>query len=54
MYKRQPLAEELLFGQLAKGGLVKVGVKKGELDLKIEPPEKARISNDKPPLLPAD
>ena len=51
---KKPLAEELLFGQLAKGGLVKVGVKKGELDLKIEPPEKARISNDKPPLLPAD
>ena len=51
---KKPLAEELLFGQLAKGGLVKVGVKKGELDLQIEPPEKARIAKDKPPLLAAD
>ena len=51
---KKPLAEELLFGQLSKGGLVKVGVKKGELALQIEPPEKARISNDKPPLLAAD
>ncbi|MEL6958153.1 MAG: ATP-dependent Clp protease ATP-binding subunit ClpA [Pseudomonadota bacterium] len=51
---KKPLAEELLFGKLAKGGLVKVGVKKGALDLTIEPPEKARISNNKPPLLAAD
>ena len=26
---KKPLAEELLFGKLAKGGLVKVGVRKG-------------------------
>jgi len=51
---KKPLAEELLFGQLAKGGHIKVGVKKGELDLQIEPPAKAQISNDKPPLLAAD
>ncbi len=51
---KKPLAEELLFGQLAKGGHIKVGIKKGALDLQIEPPEKARISNDKPPLLAAD
>ncbi len=51
---KKPLAEELLFGKLTKGGLVKVGIKKGELDLQIEPPEKAQISNDKPPLLAAD
>ncbi len=51
---KKPLAEELLFGTLAKGGHVKVGIKKGELDLIIEPPEKARISKHKPPLLAAD
>ncbi len=32
-YVKKPLAEELLFGKLAKGGLVKVGVKNGALDL---------------------
>jgi ATP-dependent Clp protease ATP-binding subunit ClpA len=48
------LAEELLFGKLAKGGVVKVGVKAGALDLKIEGPEKPRISGDKPPLLTAE
>ena len=53
---KKPLAEELLFGKLAKGGLVKVGVKGGELDLQIEPPETARIAsaNKKPPLLTAE
>ena len=53
---KKPLAEELLFGKLAKGGLVKVGVKGGELDLQIEPPETARIAsaNRKPPLLTAE
>ncbi|WP_375280124.1 ATP-dependent Clp protease ATP-binding subunit ClpA [Pseudooctadecabacter sp.] len=51
---KKPLAEELLFGKLAKGGHIKVGVKKGDLDLQIEPPAKAQISNDKPPLLAAD
>ncbi|AKS45188.1 ATP-dependent Clp protease ATP-binding subunit ClpA [Octadecabacter temperatus] len=51
---KKPLAEELLFGSLAKGGHIIVGVKKGELDLKIEPPEKVRISKDKPPLLAAN
>ena len=53
---KKPLAEELLFGKLAKGGLVKVGVKDGNLDLRIESPEKARIAStgDKPPLLTAD
>jgi ATP-dependent Clp protease ATP-binding subunit ClpA len=30
-YVKQPLAEELLFGQLAKGGAVKVGLKDGAL-----------------------
>ena len=52
-YIKKPLAEELLFGKLTKGGIVKVGVKAGELDLKIEEPQKPRITNKdkKPPLL---
>jgi len=51
---KKPLAEELLFGKLAKGGNVKVGVKDGKIDLRIEEPEKARISSKKPPLLTAE
>jgi len=53
-YIKKPLAEELLFGKLAKGGLVKVGVKGGELDLKVEGPAKRQIGKNKTPLLPAD
>ncbi|MCP9483805.1 ATP-dependent Clp protease ATP-binding subunit ClpA [Shimia sp. CNT1-13L.2] len=51
---KKPLAEELLFGKLAKGGVVKVTVKKGELDLELSGPDKPRIAGDKPPLLTAD
>ena len=51
---KKPLAEELLFGKLAKGGVVKVGVKAGELDLTILSPENPRLSGDKPPLLTAE
>ena len=51
---KKPLAEELLFGKLAKGGIVKVGVKDGGLDLRIDPPETRRLSSKKPPLLTAD
>ncbi len=53
---KKPLAEELLFGKLVKGGIVKVGVKKGELELKFEAPAQGRISDrgNKPPLLTAD
>ncbi|WP_069300995.1 ATP-dependent Clp protease ATP-binding subunit ClpA [Neptunicoccus sediminis] len=51
---KKPLAEELLFGKLTKGGLVKVSVKDGKLELKMEPPEKRRIPKSKPPLLTAD
>ena len=51
---KKPLAEELLFGKLAKGGLVKVGVHKGELTLKLQGPAKPRLSRNKPPLLTAD
>ena len=53
---KKPLAEELLFGKLMKGGLVKVGVKNGELELRYLAPEQAKITNKgkKPPLLTAD
>lgn len=51
---KKPLAEELLFGQLQKGGVVRVAVKDGELDLQLAGPEKRRISGSKPPLLTAD
>tara|TARA_B110000208_G_scaffold192034_1_gene262040 strand:- start:920 stop:3193 length:2274 start_codon:yes stop_codon:yes gene_type:complete len=53
-YIKKPLAEELLFGALVKGGLVKVGVKNGVLDIKYEAPAQARITGDKPPLLTAE
>jgi len=53
---KKPLAEELLFGKLVKGGIVKVGVKKGELELRFEEPGPGRISGggNKPPLLTAE
>jgi len=44
----------LLFGKLMKGGIVKVGVKNGELDLRVESPDKPLLTGDKPPLLTAD
>ena len=51
---KKPLAEELLFGKLAKGGLVRVRVRDGALDLDVQGPENRRITGDKPPLLTAD
>lgn len=52
---KKPLAEELLFGKLAKGGIVKVTVKGGELKLDLDGPEKPQIAGKKkPPLLTAD
>ncbi|WP_416368834.1 ATP-dependent Clp protease ATP-binding subunit ClpA [Tritonibacter mobilis] len=51
---KKPLAEELLFGKLSKGGVVQVGIKDGELDLRIEGPGKPRLSGNKPPLLTAE
>lgn len=54
-YIKKQLAEELLFGKLVKGGLVKVGAKDGKIDLQIEEPQTPRItSRKKPPLLTAD
>ncbi|MDE9449719.1 ATP-dependent Clp protease ATP-binding subunit ClpA [Aliiroseovarius sp. Z3] len=52
---KKPLAEELLFGKLAKGGLVQVGVKNGELDIRFEKPKSRQLgSRKRPPLLTAD
>ncbi len=51
---KKPLAEELLFGKLAKGGVVKVKVKNGDLLLDLAGPDSPRITGDKPPLLTAD
>ena len=51
---KKPLAEELLFGKLAKGGVVKVGVKDGKIDLRIDGMDRPRLSGNKPPLLTAD
>jgi ATP-dependent Clp protease ATP-binding subunit ClpA len=51
---KKPLAEELLFGKLMKGGLVRVVVVDGELKLEIEGPENPKLTGDKPPLLTAE
>jgi ATP-dependent Clp protease ATP-binding subunit ClpA len=51
---KKPLAEDLLFGKLIKGGFVKVTVKDGKLELQTEGPQNRRIAGDKPPLLTAD
>ncbi len=57
-YIKKPLAEELLFGELAKGGIVRVAVKgRGKdkaLDLQILAPEKRQLSGKSPRLLTAD
>ncbi|MBL6855741.1 MAG: ATP-dependent Clp protease ATP-binding subunit ClpA [Rhodobacteraceae bacterium] len=50
---KKPLAEELLFGKLSKGGLVKVGIKDGKIELKIIEREATLISRKKVPLLSA-
>ena len=47
---KQPLAEELLFGKLINGGIVKIDMKKDELSFKIEAekvPEKKKKLTDK-------
>jgi len=51
---KKPLAEELLFGKLTKGGTVHVGVKDGMLHLSYEEPQKPRLTGQKPPLLTAE
>ena len=51
---KKPLAEELLFGRLVKGGVVKVAVKDDAIVLEIEEPAKPRLTRQKPPLLTAE
>ncbi len=48
---KKPLAEDLLFGKLTKGGLVKVCIKNDAIHLDISPLEKPRLSSNKPPPL---
>ena len=51
---KKPLAEELLFGRLAKGGVVKVAMKDDAISLEIEEPSRPRLTGNKPPLLTAE
>jgi ATP-dependent Clp protease ATP-binding subunit ClpA len=52
---KKPLAEELLFGKLLKGGVVTVGVKDNKIDLIVEGPVTRRLTGKKkPPLLTAE
>ena len=51
---KKPLAEELLFGRLTKGGTVRVVVRDGAIALEVAEPGKPRLTNSKPPLLTAD
>jgi ATP-dependent Clp protease ATP-binding subunit ClpA len=53
-YIKKPLAEELLFGKLVKGGLVRVKVQDDAIVLDIEEPAKPRLTGQKPPLLTAE
>ena len=53
-YIKKPLAEELLFGKLAKGGVVHVHVRDGSIALTIDGPDAKRITGNKPPLLTAE
>ena len=52
---KKPLAEELLFGRLAKGGTVRVSVHDGKIALEVDGPDTRRLSGKKkPPLLTAE
>ncbi|OZA18030.1 MAG: ATP-dependent Clp protease ATP-binding subunit ClpA, partial [Rhodobacterales bacterium 17-64-5] len=51
---KKPLAEELLFGKLVKGGVVRVEVRDDAIVLDIEEPQKPRLTGQKPPLLTAE
>ncbi|WP_313352127.1 ATP-dependent Clp protease ATP-binding subunit ClpA [Paracoccus sp. (in: a-proteobacteria)] len=51
---KKPLAEELLFGRLTKGGVVRVRIEDDHPVFDITGPETPRISRSKPPLLTAD
>ncbi len=50
---KKPLAEELLFGKLSKGGIVRVGVADGDISLEILPPGHPRLPPKRTPLLTA-
>ena len=49
-----PLSEEILFGKLIKGGLVRVRLVRDGIDLEFEAPENPKLQNRKLPLLTAD
>ena len=51
---KKPLAEELLFGRLAKGGTVRVEVRDDAIHLEIEEPSSPRLTGNRPPLLTAE
>ena len=48
---KKPLAEELLFGKLAKGGVVKVDAVDGALTFEFQPPEDGVPSKPPTPAL---
>jgi len=50
---KKPLAEELLFGSLSKGGVVRVTVQDGKLHLETIPPGGRQLPEEKTPLLTA-
>jgi ATP-dependent Clp protease ATP-binding subunit ClpA len=51
---KKPLAEELLFGKLMKGGFVRVELKDDAIVLHVEEPQKPALTKAKPPLLTAE
>ena len=51
---KKPLAEELLFGKLIKGGFVRVELKDDAISLHVEEPQKPALTKAKPPLLTAE
>jgi ATP-dependent Clp protease ATP-binding subunit ClpA len=51
---KKPLAEELLFGKLTKGGLVRVLLRDDRIVFEIEAGDSPRLPGAKPPLLTAD
>jgi len=50
---KKPLAEELLFGKLAKGGTVRVDARDGRIELDVLAPGTPKITRRKTPLLTA-
>ena len=51
---KKPLAEELLFGRLMKGGIVKVRIEDDKPVFDIEGPGTPRLGKDRTPLLTAE